>query len=108
MIDWDVHSVAHGGRRRRPATTRCVSKPHDMDPQAIGASLLGQDEAGRLVFEYEVNGRGLDTTTAVLTPLGDRYPGDEVLIETGEVDDEGRPRWALVEVMFPSERSRAA
>lgn len=103
MMRWQIRSIERGVRRNMAASTICVSKPHDMDPYGGAAWLLGEEESGRLRFEYPVMGGGRGIVTEVVTLLGDRSPGDEVLIEAGEPDAEGRTPWELCEVVFPAD-----
>lgn len=103
MMRWQIRSVERGVRNNMAASTICVSKPHDMDPYGGVAWLLGEEESGRLRFDYPVMGGGRGIVTEVITLLGDRSPGDEVLIEAGEPDAEGRTPWELCEVVFPAD-----
>ncbi|AKT43704.1 uncharacterized protein CMC5_079390 [Chondromyces crocatus] len=90
------------------ADTPCVMKPITMDSTGQPASQLGRVGDRRLWLQFPVNGGGVATTRALLTPLGERFPGDEVLIATGQVDAEGRSLWELFEVAFPMEELRVA
>lgn len=98
MSEWEIRRVEGGAHSRLPKTTGCVTKPHDMDPSSTSASLIGQED-GQPVLEYPINGGGLGIARPVLTPLGERNAGDEVLIATGELDEQGRPRWGLFDVL---------
>ncbi|WP_044238451.1 hypothetical protein [Chondromyces apiculatus] len=88
--------------------TQCVLKPPKMISSGEPASFLRQEEDGVVMMEYPLSGGGIATDTLRLTPLGERYPGDEVLIPTGEVDTQGRATWELFEVGFLHQELRQA
>jgi hypothetical protein len=92
-----VRFVEDGHSEQLPGSTPVVSKPFDMD-YLDGTAVLVGTRRGQPVFHYVGNDGAVKEVELRVVPLGEYNGGDEVLVETGETDPHGNPRWKLSEV----------
>ena len=88
-----IRFVESGETREVGPGTRCVAIPRDMDSEGGKAEVIGEQN-GVPVFRY-ARADGVEATKS-LRPMkiSDRNPGDELLVETDEVDARGYRRWS--------------
>ena len=91
-----IRLIEEGITLEVPATTRCASKPIDLDP-ITGKVDLVEEENGRPVLAYVAMDGERRSVSPRLMPVSERYGGDEILIELDD-PDEGGKRWVLVQV----------